>query len=325
MATREKLLAILNERRGAYFSGEELASRLGVSRTAVWKAVGALRADGYEIDAAQNRGYSLSETTDILSEEGIRRYLDPACDFLTPEVFGCVPSTNSLLKDRANSGAKEGCVVIAGSQTAGRGRLGRHFYSPADTGLYMSLLLRPMGYSPAQAVKVTTMAAAAACLAIEAVSGRTAGIKWVNDICMNGRKVCGILTEGSFDLESGGLDHIVLGVGINVYAPREGFPEDIAQIAGSVFSQQQSEVKNRLAAAFLNRFMGYYRAEDPSAYAETYREKSIVIGKEILVISPAGRREATALDVDRDCRLVVRYGDGTIEALSSAEVSIRKL
>lgn len=323
MSTKEKLLNLLLSRKGSFCSGEEIAQTLQISRTAVWKAVKSLRADGYEIDAAQNKGYSLSMTTDVLTEQGILQHLDSQCDCLTLEVQSCVASTNSILREKANAGAQEGCTVIANAQTAGRGRLGRSFYSPPDTGIYLSILLRPSGFTPAQAVKITTMAAVAASQAIEDVSGREAMIKWVNDIYMHGKKVCGILTEGSFDLETGGLNHIILGVGINAYAPRDGFPEEISDVAGSVFAEQQSDGKNRLAAAFLNRFMAIYGSEDGGDYAEIYRKKSMVIGKTIDVITTQSRRSAVALDVDKDCRLIVRYGDGTIDQLSSAEISVR--
>ena len=323
MGTKERILELLNRDRGAYLSGEELAERLRVSRTAVWKAVRTLQADGYEIRAVRNKGYSLAETTDIFSAEGVRSRLEPDCEFMTLQVLPSVPSTNGVLRELAANGAGEGTAVIANTQTAGRGRLGRHFYAPPDTGLYLSLLLRPRGYSSGEAVRVTTMAAVAACRAIEAVSGQRARIKWVNDICMAGRKVGGILTEGSFDMETGTLTHMILGIGINVYAPREGFPEELRDIAGSVFPAQHRDAKNRIAAAFLNAFWRLYTAKDPLAYGEEYRSRSMVIGKPVTVISGERRRYGEALDVDRDCRLIVRFGDGTVEALSSGEVSIR--
>lgn len=321
--TKEKLLAFFEENKGAYFSGEEIAERLSVSRTAVWKAVNSLRSEGYEIDAVQNKGYCLSASTDILSAQGIRKYLKPVCSFLELEVLPVAESTNVLLKERAGAGAKEGHVILANTQTGGRGRLGRSFYSPADTGIYMSLLLRPQGYCPDQAVRLTTMAAVAACEAIEEVSGKNAQIKWVNDVYMDYKKVSGILTEAAFSLEDNGLDYIVVGIGINAYPPKEGFPPEVEQIASAVFRTRQSDGKNHLAAAFLNRFMGYYAARDNMDYAKEYRARSLVIGKKIRVISPAGQREGLALDVDEECRLLVQYGDGSRETLSSGEISIR--
>lgn len=320
MTTKEKLFSLLAAQRGAYYSGEEIAAQLEISRTAVWKAVKALQADGYEISAVRNRGYCLTGSADVLSTGQIQELLHwPGA---AVEVHPSLPSTNALLRERANAGAPEGTVVIAAAQTRGRGRLGRSFYSPADTGLYLSVLLRPEGYSPSEAVRVTTMAAVAACEAVEALSGKTAQIKWVNDVFLEGRKVCGILTEGSFNLELGSLEYIVLGIGINVYPPVEGFPQEIAATAGAVLDAPQEGGRNRLAAEFLNQFFAVYQ-NDPAEYARRYRDRSLVIGKHITVITPQGTREATALDIDRDCRLVVRWMDGSVESLSSAEISVR--
>lgn len=320
MATKDNLLALLTDRAGEYLSGEELAQRLCVSRTAVWKAVNALRRAGFEIDAVQNKGYSLVGSRDVLHEGAVRKYLTQPIGQLL--VQPTVTSTNALLRELAADRAPEGTVVIAGEQTRGRGRLGRSFYSPADTGLYLSLLLRPEGFSPAQAVRMTTMAAVAVCQAIEAVSGRNARIKWVNDIFLDGRKVCGILTEGSFDLETGSLNSIILGVGINVYAPADGFPRELEQIAGAVLPEPITDGRSRLAAEFLNRFLELYRRQN-STYAAEYRRRSLVLGRQVLVITPAEQKTALALDVDEECRLLVQYPNGKTEALSSAEISVK--
>lgn len=323
MGTKEKLLSLFEMHKGTFFSGEEIAEKLSVSRTAVWKAVNSLRKEGYQIDAVQNKGYSLSENTDILSEQGIRKYLQPVCDVLELHVLSEAGSTNALLREKAEEGAPEGCTVIANAQTKGRGRLGRSFYSPADTGIYLSLLLRPVGATPGQAIKVTTMAAVAACEAIEEVSGKEAQIKWVNDIFMDGKKVSGILTEASFGLENDRLEYVVMGIGINAYPPREGFPEEIEQIAGAVLPARKSDGKNRIAAGFLNYFMHYYTAKETAEYVDKYRSRSLAVGKDIYVVSPTGREKAHALDVDEECRLIVQYPDGRTEQLSSGEISIR--
>lgn len=322
MSTKERLLALLEENRGCFLSGEEAADALGVSRTAVWKAANALRSLGYAIDAVSNKGYCLSENADILCAGGIEKHLRDGG--LKIQVLSSASSTNTLLREQANAGAPEGLVILANTQTRGHGRYGRSFFSPADSGLYMSLLLRPHGYCPEQAASLTTMAAVAACEAIEAVSGCKAAIKWVNDVLIAGKKVCGILTEGAVSLESQSMEYVVLGIGINVYPPREGFPEELQEIAGFVLERQQADGKNALAAGFLNRFMGYYRRNDRD-YAQAYRERSVVIGREIDVIVPSGSRRALALDIDRDCRLLVRYENGEIARLSSGEVSIRRV
>lgn len=323
MGTREELLELFENNKGIYFSGEAIAERLSLSRAAVWKAVKGLQGEGYRIHAVRNKGYSLAVETDILSTQGIQKYLNPACEHLELTVFPTLDSTNTLVREKAAAGAPEGYTVIAGSQTMGRGRSGRSFYSPADTGIYLSLLLRPHHYASTQAVKLTTMAAVAACEAIEAVSEKKALIKWVNDIYVAGKKVCGILTEASFGLEDGYLEYAVLGVGINVSPPVGGFPEELKEIATALFDREQGDGKNRLAAEFLNRFMSHYSSPQNSGYIDDYRSRSLVIGKEIQVILPDRRKKALALDVDQECRLLVEYEDGKREYLSSGEISIR--
>ena len=232
-------------------------------------------------------------------------------------------STNTLLREKANAGAPEGTVILANTQTKGRGRRGRGFYSPADTGLYLSILLRPDGMTPDQAVKITTMAAVAVCEAVEEISGKETWIKWVNDIYQEGRKISGILTEASVSMENGSVESVILGIGINVYPPESGFPEDIRETAGSVFDGKQNDGKNRLAAGVLNYFFKEYERIDRTDYVEKYRAKSLVVGKEITILSPSGDRNATALDVDQDCHLIVQYENGQTERLSSGEISIR--
>jgi len=324
MGTREQLLAIFENNKGVFFSGEDLAERLSISRTAVWKSVSSLRECGYPIEAVRNKGYCLSVETDILSVQGIQKYLNPVCSDIELMVLSTSDSTNALAREKAMAGAPEGYTIIANSQTNGRGRSGRTFYSPPDTGIYMSLILRPNYESSRQAVKLTTMAAVAVCEAIEAASGKKAQIKWVNDIYVNEKKVCGILTEASFGLEDGFLEYVVLGIGMNVYLPEAGFPEEMKDIAGAVFDAEQNDGKNHLAAEVLNRFMTYYAAhQESSKYVERYRSRSLVIGREIQVLSPRESRKATALDIDKDCHLIVEYEDGKVESLSSGEISIK--
>ena len=323
MGTKERLLEFFERNRGSFFSGEELAGQLRVSRTAVWKGVNSLRKDGYQIDAVQNKGYCFSTHTDILSVQGILGYLSPEYRDLRLEVLQTVDSTNGWVRTKAEAGEPEGYAVIAASQEKGKGRVGRSFFSPADTGVYMSLLLRPVGLSPGEASKITTMAAVAVCQAVEALSGRQAQIKWVNDIYIGGKKVSGILTEASVGLEDGLLDYGVLGIGMNAYVPAGGFPEELSGKAGAIFEGPQDDGKNRLAAEVLNRFMKAYRTKDTSAYVEEYRKRCLVLGREILVLGKGEARKAMALDVDEDCRLVVRYGDGRMERLSSGEIRIQ--
>ena len=187
----------------------------------------------------------------------------------------------------------------------------------------MSLLLRPEYCTAKQAEKLTAMAAVAACEAIEAVSQKSTAIKWVNDIYMAGKKVCGILTEASFDLESSLVDSVVLGIGLNAYLPREGFPPSITHTAGAIFEAAQPNGKNRLAAAFLNRFWDAYSKGMSGDFAARYRRRNLAIGREVQVLSPTGMKTAFALDVDDDCHLLVRYQDGSTAQLTSGEISLQ--
>ena len=333
MSTRNEMLKLLEQHRGEYVSGAEIASLLGVSGTAIWKAVRMLRRDGYEIKAVTNRGYMLSADADVLSEEGIRSCLAGSADDLRIEVFDSVGSTNTVCIDKAGAGESEGYIAVAATQSKGKGRRGRAFYSPGGSGIYLSILLRPEGVSAKQALRFTTMAAVAVANSIEAVSGKEAGIKWVNDIYVNGRKVCGILTEGSFDIETGNLDYAVVGIGVNVVAPDDGFPAESAGIAGAVYDPDESKCsRNQLAAEIIRRFFELYRKsltpEEESAaepgYMKDYRRMCFVTGREIDVIKPRGvKLRAQALGLDSECRLLVRYEDGSTEMLDSGEISIR--
>lgn len=323
MSTKERLLELLEKNRGQYLSGEEISNSLEVSRTAIWKAINSLRNEGYEINAVQNKGYCLSTDTDILSAQGIIKNLENQ-DKLDVQVFNTIDSTNNYLKTLATDGAKEGTCIIAAEQTAGRGRIGRKFYSPAGTGIYLSLLLRPGNVPAEKSINITTMAAVAVCMAIEKVTGSNPGIKWVNDVFLNDKKVCGILTEGALSMENGYLEYIVLGVGLNAYMPEgEDFPEELKDIVGAIYDEHKSEGKNLLAAAFLNSFLSLYYEQNENKYYEEYKKRCFVIGKEINVVTPKGTTKAKAIDLDSQCHLIVEYENGEREALSSGEISIR--
>ena len=319
MTTKEKLLTLLEARQGSFVSGEEIAENLKISRAAVCKAVKALRQEGYTIEAVTNRGYSLSPEGDILSAQGVKKYLNRDLQIsVCPEV----DSTNGVLRTLAEQGAPEGTVVIANAQSRGRGRYGRTFYSPGDTGVYLSLLLRPAHADPKQTVTLTAAAAVAMCQAMESTGAENPQIKWVNDIFLHGKKVCGILTEAAFSLETGAPEYVVIGAGINVYAPKEGFPPELAGIAGALWEKTVPAGKNKLAAAFLDRFLELYDAGDPAAFLEEYRSRSLVVGKNVIVVAGEKEAKARALGIDDACRLLVRYDSGETAALSYGEVRI---
>ena len=320
--TKDTVLALLRQHAGSFLSGAALAKELSLSRTAVWKAIGQLRREGYAIASVTNKGYRLDIQSDVLSEQGVRSWLtNPA---LTPKVYASITSTNTVLKGMAAESAAEGLCLIAGEQTAGRGRLGRSFYSPADSGLYMSLLLRPQ-LPAAEAVRITAAAAVAVCEAIEELSGLETQIKWVNDVLVHGKKVCGILTEASLDCESGQLDYAVVGIGINTAVPAGDFPPELRPIAGAVFGEEKPpELRCRLAALVLDKLMAYKdRLDDPALFA-AYRRRSLVLGKAINILSPGKDPEpAEAVDLAPDYGLLVRLPDGTMRRLNAGEVSVR--
>ncbi len=320
MSTKRDILAILENHPTEYLSGNYIADQLHITRAAVWKNVQSLISDGVAIDAARTRGYRLSELNDAISGSCVRKYVTDKAYSI--DARGLVTSTNQVLKEHASE-LPAWRVVIAGQQSAGRGRLGRRFYSPSGTGLYISVLLRPT-FPAEEATLITTAAAVAVCKAVEDCGGGSPLIKWVNDVYLNDRKICGILTEASLNVETGALDYAILGVGINVYEPDGGFPEDIRNIAGAVFTERRGGLRCRLAASFLNRFKELYDNLRGREFVSEYKKRSFLIGKPITVIRPTGTRDATALDIDDACRMIVRYADGTVETLSYGDVSVRQ-
>lgn len=322
MKIKDKVLELLEKNIGDFLSGEQIAEKLDCTRGAVWKAVKTLQEQGYSINAVTNKGYRLDKNTDILTEKGIRKYLSNDTENWGLRVYKTLESTFINAREFANAGEPEGLTVICGEQTKGRGRLGRSFFSPSDTGLYMSILLRPE-MAAIDAVKITTAAAVSVADAVEKISGLDTEIKWVNDVYLNGKKICGILTEASFNLENGGLDYAIVGIGVNAYEPDGGFPEEIRDKAGAVFPKKSNDIRNRLCAEILNSFKKYYNQLEENSFYEGYRSRLMWIGKQINIITPKTTVPALLLDVDKDCRIIVRYKDGREEAVSTGEISIR--
>ena len=325
LTTKDKVLEILEINKGKHVSGSKIADRLDVSRNSIWKAIKQLQEDGHNITAITNKGYCLEADNDILSCQSTKKFLNS--NIFDINVYKVVDSTNSMLKVEAESGALEGKVIIAEHQTKGRGRRGKTFFSPESTGIYMSLLLRPK-LSAYESLSITTCAAVAVAKAIELNSDKQAQIKWVNDIFVDTRKVSGILTEASIDLEGGGLKYAILGIGINVFTPKEGFPEELADISTSIFGKDsyQSDYRSKLVADILEIFMDYYKNIEEKPFLEEYKNRSMILNKEINVITdPDNIRKAVALDIDENFHLKVRYENGEIKYLNSGEVSIIKI
>ena len=319
------VLALLKES-GGPLSGEEMAKRLKVSRNAVWKAVKKLQAAEYEIRARTNLGYELISESDALLAENVCRGLSGAAQCVTVDIREEVTSTNTVLKELAEQGEKEGHVLIAERQTAGKGRLGRSFASPRGTGLYMSILLRPR-FSAEESLSITTAAAVAVAEAVERVTGRRAMIKWVNDVYLNGYKICGILTEASIDFETNGLLYAVLGIGVNLQEPEGGFPGELKEIAGAVYQETEAPppgIRAALAAEILNSFFGFYQNLEKRPFLSEYRNRSLLTGKKIRFICGKKELSGTVRGIDEEARLLVSLENGEQAAFTAGEVAIDK-
>lgn len=323
--SREKVLSLLLEHAGQPLSGEVMSRMLGVSRAAVWKAIEALRQEGYEISSAPNRGYRLESAPDRLREGELVGPLAGCKVGGTLLCLDTIDSTNTECKRRAMAGAPEGLVALAEEQTGGRGRLGRSFQSPKGCGLYLSALLRP-SLEPAEVTDFTAWAAVAVCDGIEAACGIRPRIKWTNDLVLEGKKLCGILTELGLESETNSLQYMVTGIGINVNHRPEDFSEDVRPIATSLAQVLGRPVRRAALAAEVIRALDRMYAAFPQGkreYLDKYRADCMTPGNQVQLITPASRQEAFAVDIDDQFRLVVELPDGTRRALSSGEVSVR--
>lgn len=326
--SKQTILALLRQTPSDdYLSGERISRQLGISRAAVSKAVNALRREGYEIDSVTNRGYRLLSGPDRLTSGEILPWLHTRHVASNLLCVDTIDSTNSYLKREAPN-LPSGTALVAEQQTGGRGRLGRSFRSPPDTGIYLSVLLRP-NLPPERALSFTAFTAVAVCEGIEAATGLHAGIKWTNDIVLGRRKVCGILTEMSIEGESGTLQHLVVGIGVNVNQRAEDFPPDLQEIAGSLaMCGEQSFPRGRLTAEILNALDRMYEIwlSGGGDYLQRYRARCLTVGQAVRLMRADGTSAAAeAVAVADDFSLLVRYPDGREERIASGEVSVRGL
>lgn len=321
---RNEILKLLKKNNEDFLSGQYISDNLGVTRSAIWKHMKLLKEEGYEIEAVSNKGYRLVSSPDLLTLEEIEPYLTSSVIGRKIIHFDTIGSTNIEAKKNSDEEDAHGTVVISEEQVSGRGRLGRQWVSPKYKGIWMSIILKP-DLSPMDAVKLTQIAAAAVALA-SAELGIKALVKWPNDIVVNHKKVCGILTEMNAELTK--IHYVIVGIGINVNIDDQDFPEDIKSIATSLKIESKNEVnRQKLTGKILSQFEILYnkfiKENDIEASVKICREYSALLGKEILVISREGNIPAKALDIDEAGRLIVQYDDGTIEKLISGEVSIR--
>ena len=266
--------------------------------------------------------------TDKLSVEGMLPYLSEPGISAGIEIHDCLGSTNVTAKDMALSGARHGTVVIADSQTAGKGRYGRNFFSPPGHGIYMSFIFENAAQSRHDTqTLITAYAAVSVCEAIEAATGKTPQIKWVNDIFLDGKKICGILCEavaesnGGNNQESETFQCIIVGIGVNFSTPKTGYPEEIAETAGSIFGENRPPItRNRLVAEIINRMFDTINNRDKPAILAEYKKRLMMLGKKVVVTGMRESFEATAIDIDDTGRLIIKNENGVIQMLASGEI-----
>lgn len=320
MPLKDRVLAVLEENKGKSVSGSEIARSVGMTRSAVWKAVKMLREEGYSICAVTNKGYCLSEENDFLSEQSIVPNLHTKALGKKIDVFKTIDSTNNFAKSLAQLGAEHGTTVISEVQTQGKGRMGRSFYSPLGMGIYMSVILRPK-LSVEHSLLITSCAAVAVAEAIEKVSGVECKIKWVNDIYAGGKKLCGILTEASVNVEQGGLEYAIVGMGINVQ--NVTFPKNVADIATSIKLETGENIsRSLLAAEVLNCLEEKLESITDKSFIEEYRRRSNLMGKRITVTQGDNVYEASCTGIDEYGRLLIKLDNGEDRALSSGTIRL---
>jgi BirA family biotin operon repressor/biotin-[acetyl-CoA-carboxylase] ligase len=318
---KAEILTMLRES-GGYVSGQELCNKFGVSRTAVWKAVNQLKEMGYEIEAVSNKGYHLVSAPDVMNEAEIKSLLHTEWAGQELFCFDTIDSTNTKAKELAEQGYPSGTLVVSDRQVAGKGRRGRNWESPAGCGIFMTLALKP-DINPNNASMLTLVAALATAKAITDVTGADAKIKWPNDIVINGKKICGILTEMSAQFDY--ISHIVIGIGINVN--NEHFPEELKETAGSLFLACGRRFhRAELIARFLERFEKDYavflETEDLEGLMKEYNALLVNAQQQVRVLDPKEPFEGKAVGITKKGELIVDTWESR-KLVSSGEVSVR--
>lgn len=319
---KTEILRMLKESDG-YLSGQELCEHFHVSRTAIWKVIRQLESEGYLIEAVRNKGYRLKTPSDLLSRTELESSMKTAWAGKTILYFDETDSTNTEAKKAAEAGTPHGSLAVADFQTGGKGRRGRSWESPRGTGVWMTLVLRPRMH-PMSASMLTLVAALAVVRGIRETAPVEPLIKWPNDIVVNGKKVCGILTEMSTELDC--INYVVTGIGIN--ANMEDFPEEIQNVATSLRLESGERVlRSGLIAAVMEAYEHYYgifmETCDMSALLEEYNGCLANCGRAVRVLKPGDEYTGTALGINTQGELLVETEDGEIQTVISGEVSVR--
>ena len=312
MSLRDDVLGVLLLAGDTYCSGSSLARQLGVSRTAIWKAIEQLKSDGADISAVTRRGYRLNTPPDLFNESYFKSLSSSCHTDWKPLYFEEIGSTNDYAKELAAKGEPSGTLILADRQTAGKGRLGKQFHSP-EGGLYMSLLLRPeLPLSDMMAVTACTASAVHDALMDYAISTK---IKWVNDLFLNGKKICGILSEGSFNAEMLTMDYLVIGIGINLL-PDPNLPEELRNIVTDIASETGKKIRRfELSAAICCHLERYLDGLPARTYLPVYTEHSMTIGRMVRVKAKRGDCIAKAVGFADDAGLIVAHPDGSQETI----------
>lgn len=306
-----------------YISGQELCDYFQVSRTAVWKVMEQLKKEGYEIEAVRNRGYRLIKSPDVLTETEIKSALDTAWAGQEIVCYEETDSTNNRAKEAGEKGAPHGMLFVSDKQTAGKGRRGHTWVSPSGTSIYMTLLLRPE-IIPSKAPMLTLVMGLSVAEGICQITGEKAGIKWPNDIVVNRKKVCGILTEMATEIQY--VNYVVIGVGININ--QQEFPEELSKMATSLCLEYGQHYRRAdIIAAVMERFEKNYetfmKTQDLSGLREAYNDILVNYNQKVRVLEPGNEYEAMAEGIDRMGELIVRLADGQKKAVFAGEVSVR--
>jgi len=320
---KRDVLEVLKKNKNSFISGEQLSNQLGVTRTSIWKYINSLKQEGYKIESISRKGYKLIEEPDTLSKDELLIELDQNKLGDSIYYFKSIDSTNSYAKKLALEGAGEGTIVISDEQTGGRGRLGRQWVSQPGTSISMSMLLRPTIY-PNEAAKITEITAAAVANAITNVTNLETGIKWPNDIILDNKKVCGILTEMNAELNN--INYVIVGIGINVNI--DEFPEEISNIATSLKRVLGSEVSRKnivinIVEEFEKLYYDFIDTGSLRSTVEICKKKSVTVGRTVRIINKKETIIAEAIDITENGELVIKKDDGEIINVISGEVSVR--
>ena len=319
-----KVLKLLKDSGNNFVSGQKISEELGVSRTAIWKYINIIKEDGYEIEAISRKGYRIISSPDILTFEEVKNFLSTKHIGKNMIYYDSIGSTNSKAKELAELGQEHGTVIISEEQTTGRGRLGRNWVSPKYKGIWMSIILRP-NIITENVSQITLLGAAAVQKAIMKMGIKTS-IKWPNDIVLNSKKVCGILTEMSGEIDH--INYLVMGIGINVNFEEGDLPDELKDVATSLALESGKYMQRKLLLAnVLNIFEELYndfvQNGNIKETIEICRENSMLIGNEIQLINRGKVRIAKAIDISDQGELVIENHQGIVEYIVSGEVSIR--